>query len=193
MYVELSCKTNFSFLQGASHPDELVTRAAQLGYKALAITDRNTLAGIVRAHMAAQEVGLPLLIGAEITPVDAPPCLLWAPDRAAYAALCRLITLGRRQAEKGQCYLTLDDISQYSSTLLAGINPCWNGPVPVAIPDGPSLLPALPFTTVQHLAGYHDIFAGRCYLLAELHDGSDDRQRSEQLIDLSQRVGLPLV
>ncbi|MCP4813284.1 MAG: error-prone DNA polymerase, partial [Planctomycetaceae bacterium] len=81
----------------------------------------------------------------------------------------------------------------YSSTLLAGINPCWNGPVPVAIPDGPSPLPTLPFTTAQHLAGYHDIFAGRCYLLAELHDGSDDRQRSEQLIDLSQRVGLPLV
>ena len=193
MYVELSCKTNFSFLQGASHPDELVIRAAQLGYTALAITDRNTLAGIVRAHMAAQEAGLPLLIGAEITPVDAPPCLLWAPDRAAYAALCRLITLGRRQAEKGQCYLTLDDISQYSSTLLAGINPCWNGPVPVAIPDGPSPLPALPFTTAQNLAGYHDIFAGRCYLLAELHDGSDDRQRSEQLMNLSQRVGLPLV
>src|ERR1700742_3596069 len=71
-YAELHCKTNFSFLEGASHPDELVCRAAELGYKALAITHRNSLAGVVRAHSAAKEVGLKLLIGAEITVVDAP-------------------------------------------------------------------------------------------------------------------------
>src|SRR6478736_8262204 len=106
-YVELHCKTNFSFLEGASHADELVRRAAELGYRGQAVTDRNSLAGVVRAHIAAKEVGLPLVIGAEITPVDAPPVVLWASDRAAYGRLCRLITRGRRQAEKGECSLSL--------------------------------------------------------------------------------------
>src|SRR3954451_4937202 len=82
-YVELHCKTNFSFLEGASHPDELVARAAQLGYAALAITDVNSLAGVVRAHAAAQQLDFKLLIGAEIRPSDAPRIVLWAPDRAA--------------------------------------------------------------------------------------------------------------
>ncbi len=81
-YAELHAKTNFSFLEGASHPDELVRRAAELGYYALAITDRNSLAGVVRAHGAAKEAGLKLIIGAEITPDDAPPVVLWATDRA---------------------------------------------------------------------------------------------------------------
>src|SRR5687767_9050901 len=83
-YAELHCLTNFSFLEGASHPDELVSRAAELGYHALAITDRNSLAGIVRAHAAAVQAGLKLLIGAEIVPVDAAPVVLLATDRKAY-------------------------------------------------------------------------------------------------------------
>ena len=87
-YAELHCKTNFSFLQGASHPEELVQRAAELGYAALAITDVNSLAGVVRAHAAAKDAGLKLIIGAEITPCDAPPVVLWATDRAAYGRLC---------------------------------------------------------------------------------------------------------
>src|SRR5690349_17416683 len=91
-YAELHCKTNFSFLEGASHPDELVQQAAELGYAALAITDRNSLAGVVRAHVAAKQAGLKLLIGAEITPVDAPPIVLIAPDRKSYGRLSRLIT-----------------------------------------------------------------------------------------------------
>src|SRR5580692_8149298 len=75
-YAELRCKTNFSFLEGASHPDELVQRAAELGYAALAVTDRNSLAGIVRAHVAADAAGLKLIVGAEVTPLDASPVLL---------------------------------------------------------------------------------------------------------------------
>ena len=81
-YVELHCKTNFSFLEGASHPNELVAQAASLGYAGMAVTDRNSLAGVVRAHVAAKEIGLKLLIGAEITLVDAQPVLLWAMNRA---------------------------------------------------------------------------------------------------------------
>ena len=91
-YIELHCKTNFSFLQGASHTEELVYRAAELGYAGLAVTDVNSLAGVVRAHAAAKAVGLKLIVGAEITPLDAPPVLLWATDRAAYGRLARLIT-----------------------------------------------------------------------------------------------------
>ena len=86
-YTELHCRTNFSFLEGASHAEELVVRAAELGYAALAMTDRNSLAGVVRAHVAAKEAGLKLVIGAEITPINAAPVLLWAPDRAAYGRL----------------------------------------------------------------------------------------------------------
>src|ERR1700722_2356204 len=100
-YAELHCKTNFSFLEGASHPDELVQRAAELRLRALAVTDLNSLAGVVRAHVAAKEVGLKLLIGAEITPIDASPVVLLATNRAAYGRLAQLITRGRRQAEKG--------------------------------------------------------------------------------------------
>ena len=98
-YAELHLKTNFSFLEGASHPDELVYRAAELGYAAMAVTDRNSLAGVVRAHIAAKQMPLKLLVGAEITPLDAPPVVLLATDRAAYGRLVRLITLGRRCAQ----------------------------------------------------------------------------------------------
>src|SRR5260370_41472153 len=86
-YAELDVKTNFSFLRGASHPDELVYRAAELGYRAIAVTDFNSLAGVVRMHEAAKEVGLKLIIGACLTLTDAPDLLVWAPDRAAYARL----------------------------------------------------------------------------------------------------------
>ena len=118
-YAELHCKTNFSFLVGASHGEELVLRASELGLAALAITDRNTLAGIVRAHVAAKAVGIKLLIGAEITPEDASPVLLYATDIRAYGRLSSLITRGRRAAAKGECRLTFDDIAEHAEGLLA--------------------------------------------------------------------------
>lgn len=111
-YAELHCLSNFSFLRGASHPAEIVETATKLGYAALAITDRNSLAGVVRAHLAAKEHGLPLIIGAELTPLDAPPLVLLAPHRTAYARLARLITRGRLRAIKGDCHLSLTDIAE---------------------------------------------------------------------------------
>jgi error-prone DNA polymerase len=120
-YAELHCKTNFSFLEGASHPDELVVRAAELGYRALAITDAHSVAGVVRAHGAAKEVGLKLLIGAEIRPADAPAVVLWATDRASYGRLARLITVGRRRAEKGDCRLTFADVAEHGEGLVCGV------------------------------------------------------------------------
>ena len=91
-YAELHCLTNFSFLEAASHPDELAARAAELGYSALAITDHSSLAGIVRANTAAKDHSLKLIIGSEIRPLDAPPVVLWVKDRTGYGHLCRLIT-----------------------------------------------------------------------------------------------------
>ncbi|MDZ7617425.1 MAG: PHP domain-containing protein, partial [Patescibacteria group bacterium] len=118
-YAELHAKTNFSFLEGASHPEELVRRAAELGYAALAVTDRNSLAGVVRAHGEAKEAGVKLLVGAEITPDDTPPVVLLAMDRHGYGRLARLITLGRRRAEKGQCQLTMTDVAEHAEGLIA--------------------------------------------------------------------------
>ena len=170
-YAELHVKTNFSFLEGASHPDELVRRAAELDYAALAVTDRNSLAGVVRAHLAAKQVGLKLLVGAEITPDDAPPLVLLASDRASYGRLATLITKGRRRAEKGQCRLKLDDVAEHAEGLIAGVG---NGKSP---------------TSILH---YRDIFGDRCYLLAELHRGPDDERELERLIRLSGRCRVPL-
>ncbi len=118
-YAELHCLTNFSFLRGASHPEELVARAAELGYAALAITDRNSLAGVVRAHVAAKEHNLHLIVGAEITPVDAPPVVLLAPDRPAYGRLARLITRGRLRSRKGDCETRLADVAELGRGLIA--------------------------------------------------------------------------
>src|SRR3569833_1155608 len=118
-YAELHCKTNYSFLRGASHPDELVVRAAELGYAALAITDLHSLAGVARAHHAAKEVGLKLLVGAEIHPTDAPPLVLLATDRASYGRLSRLLTVGKRRAPKAECVLSLDDVAHHSEGLIA--------------------------------------------------------------------------
>lgn len=99
-YAELHCCTNFSFLRGASHAEELVARAAELGYAALAITDACSLAGVVRAHVAAKVAALKLIVGSEITLADGMKLVLLARNRAGYGNLAALITLGRRRAAK---------------------------------------------------------------------------------------------
>ena len=133
-YSELHCKTNFSFLEGASHPDELVAEAARLGYAGMAVTDRNSLAGVVRAHLAAKEAGLKLLIGAEITLTDAAPILLWAMDRGGYGHLCQLLTRGRRQAPKGECHLAFTDVAEHAQGLLIGVLSPPDGESPDELP-----------------------------------------------------------
>jgi error-prone DNA polymerase len=177
-YAELHCKTNFSFLEGASHPDELVQRAAELRYRALAITDLNSVAGVVRAHVAAKEVGLKLLIGAEITPIDASPVVLLATDRSAYGRLSQLITRGRRQAEKGTCRLTFADIAEFADGLLACI-----GLPEVSVEE----------TAADSLPRYREAFGEQCYLLAELFCGADDRLRLQTLMRVARQHRLPLV
>ena len=127
-YAELDVVTNFSFLRGASHPDELIYRATELRYKAIAITDINSLAGIVRAFDATKQVSEQgghapkLIIGTRLTFADGiPDLLVHVIDRGGYARLCRLLTLGKRRTEKGQCSLTLQDLLDHHEGLLASL------------------------------------------------------------------------
>jgi len=120
-YVELDVTSNFTFLAGASHPDELVEAAADLGHRAVAIADLHSLAGIVRAHVAAKKCGVQLVVGARIVPRDGAgvSLLLYPTDRPAYAGLCRLLTLGKGRAPKGECDLSLVDVCDAGEGLLA--------------------------------------------------------------------------
>src|ERR1700694_3010572 len=111
-YVELHCVSNFSFLRGASHPEELVVRAHELGYAALAITDECSLAGMVRAHIEAKKCKLPLIIGSEFRLDDGLRLVLLATDRESYGHLAAVITRGRRNAEKGSSRLTRADLAE---------------------------------------------------------------------------------
>lgn len=197
-YAELHCKSNFSFLEGASHADELAARAAELGYAALAITDRNSLAGIVRAHTAAKQVGLKLLVGAEITPEDAPAVVLLASDRAAYGRLARLITRGRRRVEKGECLLRFADLAEHAEGLIAAIAGQVGNLSKREQRRRPSpregRLGSSPHVTDLSCAigRYREVFGDRCYLLAELHRGPDDQRQLEQLRQLGARANVPL-
>ncbi len=109
-YAELQVISNYSFLSGASHPEQLVTTAKELGLSAIGIADCNTLAGVVRAHVAAKEAGIRLVVGARLDLADGPSLSVYPTDRAAYGRLCRLLTLGKRRAEKGECLLFLEDV-----------------------------------------------------------------------------------
>jgi error-prone DNA polymerase len=120
-YAALHCLSNFSFMRAASHPEELVQRAAQLGYSAIAIVDECSVAGVVRAHVAAKEVGIHLLIGAEFVLADTPSLervVLYATDRESYGDLCELITLARSRTEKGMYRLDLRDLIEKKPRML---------------------------------------------------------------------------
>src|SRR5512140_2607287 len=118
-YAELHCISNFSFLRGASHAGELAERAARLGYSALAITDECSVAGIVRAHVAAKEHGLKLIIGSEFTLVDGLKLVLLATSLRGYEQLCELVTLARRAAPKGEYRLRREDVPKDPEGIVA--------------------------------------------------------------------------
>jgi error-prone DNA polymerase len=177
-YAELDVTTNFSFLRGASHPDEMVYAAALLGHRATAVTDVNTLAGVVRAHAAAREVeGFKLIVGARLVFADGTPDLLvWAPDREAYGRLCRILTTGRRRARKGECHLALDDFLEHHAGLLAALAP--------AEPD-PGLAP-----TLRRL---RDVLGDRLSLAASCYYAEDNETRLARFAALGRAGGVPLV
>lgn len=117
-YIELQVTSNFSFLRGASHPDEMVEQAAAYGYKAIAITDRNTLAGIVRAHAAAKAKGIRIIPACRLDLLDGPSLLAYPTDKAAYSRLSSLLTKGNLRAEKGDCHLYKKDVFEHAEGII---------------------------------------------------------------------------
>ncbi len=123
-YCELACSSNFSFLRGASHPEELVVQAKHLGLAGLSITDRNSLAGVVRGHMAAKQAGLAYAPGCRLVFADTTPdILVWPKNRTAWGQLCELLTLGKRRTVKGGCELYLQDLLDHGDGLLMALVP----------------------------------------------------------------------
>jgi error-prone DNA polymerase len=181
-YAELQVTSNFSFLRGGAHPEELVLRAAELGHLALALTDRNTLAGVVRAHVAAKELGIRFVVGArlDLQPRGETPArsLLCFPiDRAAYGRLSQLISKGQRRTTKGQCELFLHDMLAHGQ-----------GQILVALPPD---RPDDGFATF--LAGLRGSVAGPVYLAAQHLFRGDDRTRIDALAALAARTRTPLL
>ena len=109
-YTELQVTTNFSFLRGASHPDELVEHAATMGYKEIAITDRNSFVGIIRAHAAAKKTGIRVIVGCRLDLQDGLSLLAYPTNKGAYSQLSNLLTTGNLRAEKGECHLYKEDV-----------------------------------------------------------------------------------
>ncbi|MEJ1097808.1 MULTISPECIES: error-prone DNA polymerase [unclassified Pseudoxanthomonas] len=173
-YAELHCLSNFSFQRGASSAQELFERAKRHGYKALAITDECTLAGIVRAWQASQETGLTLIVGSEMQVEDGPKVVLLVENRTGYQALCQIITRARRRAKKGEYRLLREDFDDVQTGLLC----LW---IPGPVPDS------------KHGEWLKTVFPQRLWLAIELHLGADDAARSTQLQSLAAQLEIPAV
>ncbi len=200
-YAELHCLSNFSFQQGASHPEELVARAKQLGYAALAITDECSMAGVVRAHREAKDVQLPLLIGASFnvkTGQSGPNAcsftlVLLAQNRKGYGQLCELITAARAHCRRGEYRLSLSDWTAQSSRL--------RDVLVLYIPERKKTVDIAEtacsddfFSAVQqHARWVRERFSGRVWIGVELQQRMDDAQWLAELQALSITTGLPLV
>ncbi len=175
-YAELHALSNFTFLRGASHPEELVETAAKLGYEALTISDECSVSGVVRAHSAAKKYGLKkLIIGAEFRLESGLKLVVLAQNHAGYSNLCRLITRGRRAAEKGRYKVTADDFSEGMTNCLL----LW--------------VPGRQLTLMPADAWILDAFQDRLWIAVELLADGLQKQRLERLHVLSDTLNLPLV
>jgi error-prone DNA polymerase len=218
-YAELYCRSCFSFLSAASHPEELVQRAASLGYRALAITDECSLAGIVRAHEAARQSGLPLLIGSELQLDGGPRLVALATDLSGYRNLSRLISNARRRAPKGRWRLDSADLDTGLPGCLVLWLPspgwCGQGDDRHRGDDGQTDHRAADQTDgrtddwadgQKHHSNHHwnhhwnhqwgdwlrQRFAGRCWIGVALHRSGNDARRLSDLRRLGASLGLPL-
>ncbi|HVT54338.1 MAG TPA: error-prone DNA polymerase, partial [Dongiaceae bacterium] len=186
-YAELSALTNFSFLEGGSHPHELVAAAQALGHRAIAITDRNSLAGIARAHDACKQSGFKLVVGCRLEFRDGREVLAYPTDRFAYGRLCELLTLGRRRAPKGECHLDYADLVAHGE-----------GMIVVALSDVRYQMSDVrnesPLTSdICHLTSLKTDFPRRAYLALCHRYHGDDRRWIKQSQELADRIGLPTV
>ena len=176
-FAELVAATNFSFLRGASHAHEIVGQAAALGLAAIGIADRNTLAGVVRAHTAAKEHNIRLCVGARLITTDGFEAACYPIDRAAYGRLCRLLTAGNLRAIKGQCAFS------FAEMLAAG-----EGQIFIVLPPR-ELAPQF----VERLGALSAAARGRVYLGATFAYRGDERRRLGELAHLASRTRTPLV
>ena len=175
-YAELQCTSHFSFLRGASSCEELFDEAARLGIEALGITDRNSLAGIVRANEAAKATGVRLIVGCRLDLTGSMSILVYPTDRPAYARLCRLLSLGKKRGGKAQCHLDWPDVVAYGEGLIA-----------MLIPDEADETCAL---RLRRLA---DAFGDRATLALTLRRRPNDALRMHELSNLASRAGVPAV
>jgi error-prone DNA polymerase len=176
-FAELVAATNFSFLRGASHPPEIVQQAAALGLAAIGIADRNTLAGVVRAHVAAKELGIRLVVGARLVTIDGFEAVCHPTDRSAYGRLCRLLTAGNRRAPKGECHLSFAEILAAQ-----------DGQIFIVMPPR-----ALTSSFSERLAMLASTAHGRVHLGASFLYRGDERRRLGELAELAARSRAPLV
>jgi error-prone DNA polymerase len=182
-YTELQVTSNFSFLRGASHPEEIVEHAAELGYTEIAITDRNTLAGLVRAHVAAKAKGIRIITGCRLDLRDGCSLLVYPTDKNAYATLCALLSTGNLRAEKGDCELFKKDVFEYKEGLKYIIIP----------PD--SLNEQFDFAAAfyKDVEEYGKMLAPHVYLAATRTYNGTDLKKLHRLAALSTKTGIPLV
>ncbi|AGY92308.1 hypothetical protein SPICUR_06720 [Spiribacter curvatus] len=173
-YAELHCISSFSFLRGASHPEELIQQADALGYQALAITDECSLAGVVRAHAAARERDIQLIVGSEFHFDDGLHLVVLAPDRSAYARLSALVALGRSQAGKGHYRLGREDLQD-------------------GVPGCLALLVTSPEDDAENAAWLKRTFPGRGWLTTAIHRDGRDGERLQHCQSIARRQGLPAV
>jgi len=185
-YVPLWCKTNFSFHEGASHPEELVEEAHRLGLRAIAITDRDGVYGIVEAHLKARELGVHVIVGAQVTVSESTVIVLLARDRTGYANLCQLLTIGRLRSPKGESVVTWDEVCTHAKGLIS----LWGGDrsllVAEAAPQsdrGPDLV-----------AGWlRDAFGDALYAMAARHRRDTEVRQEAHLRERASRYGIPVV
>lgn len=173
-YAELHCISNFTFLRGASHPEELAIQAARQGYSALAISDECSLAGVVRAYVAAKTQPIKLIVGSEFRLADAPRVVLLAQNLQGYGDLAQLITTARRRSGKGEYHITRADLQE------AGLSGC----LALWLPDE--------HNTLEHGQWLSELFPQRAWIAVELNRGHDDRAVLEQRRQLAAATGLPL-
>ena len=178
-YAELHCLSDFSFLRGAANAEQLFARAAQCGYRALAITDECSLAGIVRALEASKATGVRLIVGSEFRLEDGTRFVLLVENADGYTRLCELITRGRRAAEKGAYRLTRADVEALFDTMAPGVFARW---LPVRVPGR-----AIDTEPGQWL---RRVFGECAYLAVELHRDEDDAARLRELLALADVLGM---
>ncbi len=175
-YAELQVTSHFSFLRGASSAEELFSHAALQGIEALAVVDRNSLAGIVRAHEAAKTTGVRLVVGCRLDLADGMSVLVYPTDRPAYSRLCRLLTLGKGRAGKGKCHLEWSDLIAYGDGLIA-----------VLVPD---LADGACGTRLRRL---REAFGDRAYMALTLRRRPNDQLRLHEMSNLAAQMRVPTI